>query len=464
MPVYKGSNEVSSGNLKKGSTNIENGYKQTDQFYVNTNAIIINFVDAISGATMDTTQFSSTGTPGASFASFTRTITTDSGRIFQGTVSVAKSGDTGSNVTASISGQGSTTATLNVSGTYPTTGVTVTLTVNGATQVQLPNLNVSIPGDSTATFSTSDSSALNTFNYALTQSASGGGANPSCTGGTSPTSGTFTSSSSSYNYPGFSAGYPAGGDFGNGCGVTCTTSVSGSKSGYNSGSASYNRTGSNPSYTGSCTWSPSSNPAGATIVTNPVTYNGTCPTCNSCSASGTSGTVVLSARLSCFGSCAPGSYKLNNGSYQYVDTTTCSDGGTVTTPIPGYSTTARYNELLTATPVAGTENCITGGSVGIYKTISTTTLVGGGSSSLTGGSCSCNIGGTTYGGTTYWPFSSAAQGPVNSTIGCYPTGNQWNFNTPSSGDSCTFSGVWNLNETGMATDTLNLGSITMTCP
>ena len=79
MPVYKGSNEVSSGNLKKGSTNIENGYKQTDQFYVNTNAIIINFVDAISGATMDTTQFSSTGTPGASFASFTRTITTDSG-------------------------------------------------------------------------------------------------------------------------------------------------------------------------------------------------------------------------------------------------------------------------------------------------------------------------------------------------------------------------------------------------
>ena len=35
---------------------------------------------------------------------------------------------------------------------------------------------------------------------------------------------------------------------------------------------------------------------------------------------------------------------------------------------------------------------------------------------------------------------------------------------PTTGDSCTFSGVWNLNETGMATDTLNLGSITMTCP
>lgn len=459
MPVYKGSNEVSSGNLKKGSTNIENGYKQTDQFYVNTNAIIINFVDAISGATMDTTQFSSTGTPGASFASFTRTITTDSGRIFQGTVSVAESGDTGNNVTASISGQGSTTATLNVSGTYPATGVTVTLTVNGATQVQLPSLNV-VANQNNAVFSTSDGVNLGTFNYSTSQSVSGGG---TCSGGTGNSSGTLSSaSSSSYSWGGFSAGYPAGGAYGNGCGVTCTSSVSASKSGYNSGSDSYSNTGANPSYTGSCTWSPSSNPAGATIVTNPVTYNGTCPTCNSCSASGTSGTVVLSARLSCFGSCAPGSYKLNNGSYQYVDTTTCSDGGTVTTPIPGYSTTARYNELLSATPVAGTENCIGQGSTGIYKSISTTTLVGGGSSSLTGASCSCNIGGSTYSGSPYWPFSSSAQGPVNSTIGCGLVGS--GSPLPTTGDSCTFSGVWNLNDTGMATDTLNLGSITMTCP
>jgi len=68
MPVYKGTAEVTSGSLKKGTTNIENGYKQTDQFYVNTNAITINFVDAISGATMSTTQFSSIGTPGTAFS------------------------------------------------------------------------------------------------------------------------------------------------------------------------------------------------------------------------------------------------------------------------------------------------------------------------------------------------------------------------------------------------------------
>ena len=35
MPIYKGSTEVTSGNLYKGSTKIENGYKATDSFYVN---------------------------------------------------------------------------------------------------------------------------------------------------------------------------------------------------------------------------------------------------------------------------------------------------------------------------------------------------------------------------------------------------------------------------------------------
>jgi hypothetical protein len=248
MPIYKGSNEVTSGNLRKGSTNIENGYKETNSFYTNTNGITINFVDAISGATMDTTQFSSVGVPGASFSSFSRTITVDSGRIFSTNPTVSESGDSGNNVTTSISSQTSTSAVLNVSGTYPTSGTTVTLTVNGATQVQLPNLNVSV-SQAQATFSTSDSAALGTFNYSVSQSASGGG---SCSGGTQPTSGTFTSNSSSYNYPGFSIGYPAGGAYGNGCGVTCTSSVSASKSGYNSGSDSFSNTGSYPQSTYTC--------------------------------------------------------------------------------------------------------------------------------------------------------------------------------------------------------------------
>ena len=292
MPIYKGSNEVTSGSLKKGSTNIENGYKETDQFYVNTNAIIINFVDAISGATMNTTQFSSTGTPGSSFTPFTRTITTDSGRIFQGTVTVAESGDTGSNVTSSISGQGSTTATLNVSGTHPSSGVTVTLTVNGATQIQLPNLNVSWVNDGEVNYATSDGSNLDTWNYSYTRSASGGGANPSCSGGSTPGSGTYTYAGSSSNRS-FQSGYPAGGDFGNGCGVTCTTVANASKSGYNSGSASYNKVGSFPSASYQC-YSSASQPS--TVQQRSIYDYAQSPDCNNNYPS----TKAVSGSVTCF--------------------------------------------------------------------------------------------------------------------------------------------------------------------
>ena len=133
MPIYKGTNEVTSGNLYKGSTKIENGYKQLDSFYVNTISITIIFVDVISGATMDTTQFSAAGTPGASFVSFTRNITVDAGRTFSVNPTVAETGDTGNNVNATITGITTTAALLNVSGTYPTSATNVTLTISGST-------------------------------------------------------------------------------------------------------------------------------------------------------------------------------------------------------------------------------------------------------------------------------------------------------------------------------------------
>jgi hypothetical protein len=133
MPIYKGTNEVTSGNLYKGSTKIENGYKQLDPFYVNTISITIIFVDVISGATMNTTQFSAAGTPGASFVSFTRNITVDAGRTFSVNPTVAETGDTGNNVNATITGITTTAALLNVSGTYPTSATNVTLTISGST-------------------------------------------------------------------------------------------------------------------------------------------------------------------------------------------------------------------------------------------------------------------------------------------------------------------------------------------
>jgi len=371
MPVYKGSTEVTSGNLMKGSTNIENGYKQTSQFYVNTNAIVINFVDAITGASMSTTQFSSIGTPGSSFTPFTRTITTDSGKIFSGTVTVAESGDTGNNVSASISGQGSTTATLNVSGTHPASGVTVTLTVNGATQTALPDLNVSV-AESSASFSTSDSSNLGTFSYTVSQSASGGG---SCSGGTSPTSGTFTSNSSSYSYPGWSAGYAAGGSYGNGCGVTCTSTISASKSGYNSGSGAVSRTGSNPGYTNNYTWSPSSNPAGAT--TSGGVCFGTCPSCNSCS--GTCTAVLVAYLTSTTGGPAWGSVGAPTGSYSVGNQPNVSNGDNLTNAVPTNTTNFPQGAgaTLGGSPSLGSGNTIiTGGTMAQTITYPATNYIG----------------------------------------------------------------------------------------
>ena len=243
MPIYKGSTEVTSGNLKKGSTNIENGYKETNQFYVNTNTITIDFVDAISGATMDTTQFSSTGTPGSSFASFTRTVTADSGRVFQGTVTVAESGDTGNNVTASISGQATTTATLNVSGTYPTASTTVTLTTNGTTIVDPPNLIVSGTGWTSyiPTVSVSSENGAAIGNYTWSYSTN-------CPNGTNASgSGNTAGSSTSLNLSGAYRGTdPA-------CQQTCSSSVTVSASGFDSGSDGGSVTGSTPLLTPSCT-------------------------------------------------------------------------------------------------------------------------------------------------------------------------------------------------------------------
>ena len=72
MPIYKGTNEITSGNFYKGSTNIENGYKQTDSFFVN--LVTIQF-SSISGQGFTyTLPTSRTGDPGSLYPSTTFTI------------------------------------------------------------------------------------------------------------------------------------------------------------------------------------------------------------------------------------------------------------------------------------------------------------------------------------------------------------------------------------------------------
>lgn len=356
MPVYKGNTEVTSGSLKKGATNIENGYKQTDQFYVNTNAITINFVDAISGATVDTTQFSSIGTPGASFSSFTRSISVNSGRVWLTNPTISESGDTGSNVNSSISGITSTSATINVSGTYPATGVTVTLTINGATQVNLPDLNVSKSGNYPSV-STSDGGSLNTVNYSVSNSSG-------CSGGTSGSGSYNFGSSSSSTWYGYSRPNLIGGAYGNGCGETCNSTVTFSKSGYDSGSTTFSETGSYPNVQNVCTWSPSSNPSGASYDSSPYCYI-TCPTCVTCSPGTSSCSVSLSASVTRYaGGPAWGSTGSPTSSI-YIGSGTCSHGNTLTNSIPATTTYYPINSSASITQVpnsaAGGTNAVTGG-------------------------------------------------------------------------------------------------------
>ena len=68
MPIYKGSTEVTSGNLYKGSTKIENGYKATDSFYVNELAITgLAFSSSSIGSSGGNTNFVVTGANNATY-------------------------------------------------------------------------------------------------------------------------------------------------------------------------------------------------------------------------------------------------------------------------------------------------------------------------------------------------------------------------------------------------------------
>jgi len=130
MPIYKGSVEVTSGNLYKGSTEVQDGYKASDSFYINETTLTIAFVDN-TGSTAslnNSTSISLVGVPGASFTQQQRFVTAASGYNLN-SVGCAESGDTGNNVTCSVSQP----ETININGTYPTTSVTVTLTITAAT-------------------------------------------------------------------------------------------------------------------------------------------------------------------------------------------------------------------------------------------------------------------------------------------------------------------------------------------
>ena len=142
MPLYKGSSEVTSGNLHKGSTEIENGYKGTDIFYLNETTI--SWATPTGGGfTYSTpTPQSSTGSPGTAFTSTTFTITAGSNAL-TGTATISGL-PPGLSTSQSYNNSGpGNILTITISGTFPTTSyLNTALTVSGLSGVTYYTLTV----------------------------------------------------------------------------------------------------------------------------------------------------------------------------------------------------------------------------------------------------------------------------------------------------------------------------------
>lgn len=127
MPIYKGAVEVTSGNLHKGSTEIQEGYKASDPFYVN--STVISFID-YPGISPNPKTF--TGSPGDAIspaATVSWSVSAPSGQAYQNTPTISGvSSPFVSSVSSNGSGFGSTNSTVatfsvNKPGTYPSNDI-----------------------------------------------------------------------------------------------------------------------------------------------------------------------------------------------------------------------------------------------------------------------------------------------------------------------------------------------------
>ena len=127
MPIYKGAVEVTSGNLHKGSTEIQEGYKASDPFYVN--STVISFID-YPGVSPNPKTF--TGSPGDAIspaATVSWSVSAPSGQAYQSTPTISGvSSPFVSSVSSNGSGFGSTNSTVatfsvNKPGTYPSNAI-----------------------------------------------------------------------------------------------------------------------------------------------------------------------------------------------------------------------------------------------------------------------------------------------------------------------------------------------------
>ena len=246
MPIYKGSTEVSSGNLHKGSSNIEEGYKGTNQFYVNTLAVTsISFNGANLSNSSQNVSITITGGEGAivnisenvSWASITggSPQTIPAGGVLTVQMAVQANGNN------SPARSGALTITPGAGTVFAGPADPYIASFNQAAGAVVPIISVSVTSVTSATISVNSGTVAS-----ISWSANNLGGNT--TSGSFGPSDSRTSASISLN----PSAYPA-------CQVTDTASVSASKSGYQSGSGSKSYTGPYPNVTASFDFSQTTN-------------------------------------------------------------------------------------------------------------------------------------------------------------------------------------------------------------
>ena len=148
MPIYKGTNEVASGNLYKGTTEIQDGYKGTSSFYVNEVSISwLNFPGV--------TDYIITGSPGPTIGvskSVSLTETAPGGSAYNGV-------QTASGVPADFSFTSGAQGSISNTTTSPSVGFNAAVFPAVSTSVDYNNLTVTLP-----------TSVIETYSYSFTGS------------------------------------------------------------------------------------------------------------------------------------------------------------------------------------------------------------------------------------------------------------------------------------------------------
>jgi len=214
MPIYKGSNEVTSGNLYKGSTEVQDGYKATDSFYVN--EISISFLNFPGTASYILTGAPGATIPGSRAVSWTETA--PSGSAYNGT-------QTASGLPAGFAFAGGSQGSTSNTTTSPNVNFISSVFPNNSTSVDYNTLTVSLPTTSVVSYS-----------YTFT---GGLGRSTSCTAFSGSACGVSSASASGGNWTYFTANASGtGGNGANTCSNYCSVSISSS-----GGSSSCNSSG-----------------------------------------------------------------------------------------------------------------------------------------------------------------------------------------------------------------------------